>query len=142
MSYLNTKQALLTQLVGNLPTGVSDTDIAFENRRFDPAGKPIWLAAYFIPVSSESTGKTLSSSNEQRGIFQISVYVSVNDDENYDDVQLGVLVELATAFRYNTQMSFSNQNVHALDCNINAGSESGGWYKRDFTLDYLTFSGK
>ena len=50
MSYLKTKQACITHLVNNLPSGVTDTDIAFENKKFNPANKPLWLAAYFIPT--------------------------------------------------------------------------------------------
>ena len=141
MSYLNTKQALITHLVNNLPTGISVGDVAFENKKLDPANKSLWLAAYFIPVSTEAMGKTPASGDENRGIFQISVFVAINGVE-YDNAQLTAIDELTSAFKYNTQMVYTTQTVQALETTVNTGTESEAWYQRDISINYLTFSNR
>lgn len=139
MSYLDSKQALVTHLINNLPSGLTTADVAFENRRFDPANKPLWLAAYFIPASTEMMGKSITDSDEQRGIFQVSVFVALNSDE-FDTAQLTAIDELITAFKYNTQMVYNTQTVSALESTVNTGSESEAYYQRDISINYLTFS--
>ena len=139
MSYLNTKQAFLTYLLSNLPTGLTVDDVAFENKDFDPSNKELWVAAYFIPVSSEAMSQSDSGSDEQRGIFQVSVFVPLNSDA-YDNKQLEAIDEITTAFRYNTKLVYNTQTVELLDTAINAGSESEAWYQRDISINYLTFS--
>ena len=139
MSYTETKQAFINHLLANLPTGLTDDDVAFENRRFDPANKPLWLAAYFIPATTEMMGKSSTDNDEQRGIFQISVFVTLNSDE-FDTAQLTAIDELITAFKYNTQMVYNTQTVSALESTVNTGSESEAYYQRDISINYLTFS--
>ena len=139
MSYFKTKRAMTTHLLANLPTGLTGDDLAFENHKFVPANKPLWLAAYFIPVSTESVGKTDASSDENRGIFQVSVFVKLNSDQ-FDEVQLKAIDELIIAFRYNTQATFDSQTVQILESTVNNGSESESWYQRDISIGYLTFS--
>ncbi len=141
MSYLNSKQACITHLINNLPSGLTTADIAFENRKFDPSGKDLWLAAYFIPVSTEMMGKSATDKDEQRGIFQISVFVSLNSEE-FDNAQLTAIDELISAFKYNTQMVYNTQTVQTLESTVNTGSESEAWYQRDISVSYLTFSSR
>ena len=141
MSYLNTKQACITHLINNLPSGLTTADIAFENRKFDPSGKDLWLAAYFIPASTEMMGKSATDKDEQRGIFQISVFVSLNSEE-FDNAQLTAIDELISAFKYNTQMVYNTQTVTTLESTVNTGSESEAWYQRDISVSYLTFSSR
>ena len=93
MSYFETKRAMTTQLLNNLPSGVTSNYVAFENYKFDPANKSLWLAAYFIPASTENMGKTDASGDEQRGIFQISVFVALNSND-FDKAQLEAIDEL------------------------------------------------
>jgi hypothetical protein len=141
MSYLNSKQACITHLVNNLPSGLTTADVAFENKKFDPSSKSLWLAAYFVPASTEATGQSNSMDDEQRGIFQISVFVSLNSND-YDNTQLSAIDELISAFRYNTQMVYNTQTVQVLESTVNAGSESEAWYQRDISVNYLTFSNR
>ena len=72
----------------SINTSISDTgdDVAFENYKFDPANKDLWLAAYFIPATTEAMGKTDASGDEQRGIFQISVFIALGNV--FDETQL------------------------------------------------------
>lgn len=141
MSYLDTKQAFITYLLANLPTGLTSDDVAFENHKFDPSNKPLWLAAYFIPASSEMMGKSISDMDEQRGIFQVSVFVAINDNE-FDNTQLQAIDEILSKFRYNTSLVYNTQTVDILNSDVNSGSESEAWYQRDISINYLTFSNR
>ena len=139
MSYINTRDALITQLLATPITGVSADDIAFENNKFDPANKSLWLSASFIPASSLSTGKTLASSDEQRGIFQVSVFCPINNG-SYDNLLLTAIDEILAGFRDTTSVSYLDQNVSILESTVTNGSESEAWFKRDISINYLTFS--
>lgn len=138
MSYFKTKQALLTQLLGASIPNITSDDIAFENKDFDPACKDLWLACFFIPATTESTGKTFESSDEGRGIWQISVFVSLNN-QSYDNVQLQTIDALRSAFYYGSSTVYNSQKVDILDSTVNNGIENESWFKRDLSINYLTF---
>ncbi len=135
MSYLDTKQAFLTQL----RTVVNVNDLAFENNRFDPKNKSLWFAAYFLPVSSEMMGKTSASGDEQRGIFQVSVFVPVNGFES-SNTQLQAIDDVLSGFIYNTSIVYNEQRVDILSSTVNNGTESEAWFQRDISINYLTFT--
>tara|TARA_R110000868_G_scaffold203244_2_gene451082 strand:- start:2751 stop:3167 length:417 start_codon:yes stop_codon:yes gene_type:complete len=135
MSYLKVKKAILTKLL----TVVSASDLALENKKFDPSNKELWYAAYFLPTSSETMGKTSASSDEQRGIFQVSVFVNINRFD-YDDSQLTAIDAILSAFTYNTNLVYNGQKIDILNSEVNSGSESEAWYQRDISINYLTFS--
>lgn len=135
MSYLKVKKALLTKLL----TAVSVNDLALENKKFDPSNKSLWYAAYFLPSSSETMGKTSASSDEQRGIFQVSVFIDINRFD-YDDSELQAIDNILSTFTYNTSLVYNGQKVDILNSDVNSGSESEAWYQRDISINYLTFS--
>ncbi|HHZ69304.1 MAG TPA: hypothetical protein EYN54_03265 [Methylococcaceae bacterium] len=142
MSYLNSKQACITHLINNLPSGLTTADVAFENKTFDPSNKDLWLAAYFIPVSTEAMGQSAASGDEQRGIFQVSVFIPIGGKHGDDNAQLSAIDQLISAFKYNTQMVYTTQTVQVLSSTVNTGSESESWYQRDISINYLTFSNR
>tara|TARA_R110000803_G_scaffold20685_4_gene53038 strand:+ start:1181 stop:1597 length:417 start_codon:yes stop_codon:yes gene_type:complete len=135
MSYLKVKKALLTKLL----TAVSVNDLALENKKFDPSNKSLWYAAYFLPTSTDSMGKTSASSDEQRGIFQVSVFIDINRFD-YDYSQLQAIDNILAAFTYNTSLVYNGQKVDILSSDVNSGLESGAWYQRNISINYLTFS--
>ena len=139
MSYFKTKQALITQLLGASIPNITSGDIAFENKDFDPANKSLWLACYFIPATADSMGKTSASSDEQRGVFQVSVFTSLNNND-YDNAQLQTIDSILSAFQYNSSTVYNNQNVDILESTVNNGTENESWFKRDISINYLTFS--
>jgi hypothetical protein len=97
------------------------------------------LACYFIPATSESLGKTLDSSDEQRGIFQVSVFVAL-DDGQYDNLQLQVVDDILAGFRYSTSTVYNSQQVDILDSTVNNGTENEAYFKRDISINYLAFN--
>lgn len=137
MSYLDTKQALVKQLTD--AAIVPNSSIAFENKKFDPKNKALWLAAYFIPATEDSMGKTSESSDEQRGIFQVSVFVKKNS-KDFDNLQLSTIDTIKSTFSYNSSSVYNGQQVDILEATINNGTENESWYKRDVSINYLTFS--
>ena len=141
MSQLNIKQAFISHLINNLPTGVSVNDVAFENKKFNPKNKDLWLAAYYIPATSDMMGKSATDRDEERGLYQVSVFVPLNSD-NYDNVQLQAIDELKSAFSYNAELVYNDQIVSVLDSETNAGVESESWFQRDLTINFLTFTNR
>ncbi len=137
MSYLNTKQALIQQL----KTVASVDDVAFENKEFNPEGKQFWYAAYFRPATSESNGKTLESSDLQYGFFQVSVFVPRNLD-SFDNLIYEKTDLILGAFKETTSVSYNGQIVDILDHGLNDNSSQESWFRKDITINYLTFSEK
>jgi hypothetical protein len=139
MSYFKTKQALITQLLAASIPNITSDDIAFENKDFDPSNKSLWLACYFIPATTGSMGKTPASSDEQRGVFQVSVFASLNNND-YDNAQLQTIDSILSAFQYNSGTVYNTQTVDILESTVNNGIENESWFKRDISINYLTFS--
>ena len=137
MSYLDTKQALITKLIATSITGITSADIAYENNDFDPAGKAKYIAAYFIPATSDTTGKESGALQEQRGIFQVTVFIRLNSG-NYDNDQLQIIDDILAGFQYNSVTVYNAQTVCILESTVNSGSENESWFKRDISIDYLT----
>jgi len=141
MSYLDTKQALITQFLSATITDLTADDIAYQNKFFDPSGKALWVSLSFIPATSEMMGKTTTDKNEDRGIFQVSVFVSL-DNLDYDNVQLQAIDEVLTGFQYNSFTVYNEQQVDILNSTVNQGRESDAWFQRDISINYLTFSNR
>lgn len=137
MSYLDTKQALIQQLL--TASGITNADIAFENKKFDPANKSFWLAAYFMPATTGILGKTSVSGDEQRGVFQVSVFTELNST-NFDNDQLTKIDTVLSAFQFGTSTVYNGQQVDILSSTVNNGTENESWFKRDISVNYLTFS--
>ena len=143
MSRLDTKQALITHLLANLPTGVTGADVAYENQQppFIPEGKGLWVSTSFHEASSESTGQSTLNGNEQRGFLQIDINVPITSN-GYDNQLLSSVDELSSAFKYGTTIVYNAQKVDILDSASPASFVSDAWYKRIISINYLTFSNK
>jgi len=141
MSYLDTKQALITQFLSATITDLTADDIAYQNKFFDPSGKALWVSLSFIPATSEMMGKTTTDKNEDRGVFQVSVFVSL-DNLDYDNAQLQAIDEVLTGFQYNSFTVYNEQQVDILNSTVNQGRESDAWFQRDISINYLTFSNR
>ena len=136
MSYLNTKQALINLL---LDTNIPNDNMEFENKSFNPFSKDFYISVSLLPASTEMMGKTTESGDEQRGIFQISVYIK-RDVDSYDNDQLGYIDDILSVFKYNTKTEFESQVVSILSSEVSAGLYNDSWFKRDVSINYLTFS--
>ena len=138
MSYHDTRQALVTQLLAASIPNITVEDIAIENDTFDPKGKDLWLAFYFIPATDDILGKSPGSSNEQKGIFQVSVFVALNSG-SYDLIQLQTIDAILSAFQFNSSTVYNSQKVDILESTVNNGVENDSWFKRDISICISTF---
>ena len=143
MSRLNTSGALVTHLLANLPTGVTSDDVVYPNslELFNPAGKDIWLEYLYDEATSEATGKTNASSNEQRGFFQIDVNVPIHN-RNYTNDLLQAIDELSSSFMFGSELLYNGQTVTILDASSPVSSVNGAWYRKLITINYTTFSAR
>ena len=140
MSTLDTFSALTTRLVATTIPGINTaTDIAYPNDSFDPTGKSQWLACYFQPATSEMLGKSSTSSDDDRGFFQVSVFTK-RDPGGSIGGSLAIVDAIKDSFVYNTSLTYNNQNVDILDSVPQQAREVDGWYQQDISINYLTFS--
>ena len=137
MSYFDTRQALIQRLINTSITGITAADISYENSDFDPKGKSKFIAGYFIPATSETTGKELAAIQERRGIFQISVYVKLDSGQS-DTAQLQIIDDILSGFAYGSVEVYNGQTINILESTVNSGSENEAWFKRDVSTTYLT----
>tara|TARA_R110000823_G_scaffold274081_1_gene393046 strand:- start:1043 stop:1462 length:420 start_codon:yes stop_codon:yes gene_type:complete len=137
MSYFDTRQALIQRLINTSITGITAADISYENSDFDPKGKSKFIAGYFIPATSETTGKELAAIQERRGIFQISVYVKLDSGQS-DTAQLQMIDDILSGFAYGSVEVYNGQTINILESTVNSGSENEAWFKRDVSINYLT----
>lgn len=137
MSYFDTRQALIQRLINTSITGITAADVSYENSDFDPKGKSKFIAGYFIPATSETTGKELAAIQERRGIFQISVYVKLDSGQS-DTAQLQMIDDILSGFAYGSVEVYNGQTINILESTVNSGSENEAWFKRDVSINYLT----
>ena len=137
MSYFDTRQALIQRLINTSITGITAADISYENSDFDPKGKSKFIAGYFIPATSETTGKELAAIQERRGIFQVSVYVKLDSGKS-DTAQLQMIDDILSGFAYGSAEVYNGQTINILESTVNSGSENEAWFKRDVSITYLT----
>ena len=137
MSYFDTRQALIQRLINTSITGITAADISYENSDFDPKGKSKFIAGYFIPATSETTGKELAAIQERRGIFQVSVYVKLDSGQS-DTAQLQIIDDILSGFAYGSVEVYNGQTINILESTVNSGSENEAWFKRDVSINYLT----
>lgn len=151
MSDTNTLSALRTLLLATTITDIKSSDISFIDppEAFQPEGKQIWIDEDFLPASSESTGKTKASSNEDRGIYQLTVYIPLLKGDY--GVSLSTAVdEIKAGFFYGETTEHNNQKVDILEVvaqGVTSAVAQGvtsndAWSRRVITINYLTFSDK
>ncbi len=132
MSQLSIRNSLLTKL-----ETLAITDIAYENAGFDPTGKDDFMAAYFIPATSDSCGKTSASSDDERGIFRVSVFIKSNA-KTFDNRQLEIIDTLKQTY-YNGVVI---DDVQIGEVTIAQPVIDGAHYRRDVNIDYTSFQSR
>lgn len=137
MSYLNTRKALITKITSATIANITNSDIAFENDDFDPKGKQVWLAVYFSPVDSQPQGKQSDDSELNTGFFQVSVFITVNNND-FDIMQLETVDSVLSAFKNSDVAVYQDRVVNILNSTVNQGRVADKWFQRDITINYLT----
>jgi hypothetical protein len=141
MSYLDTRQALITQFLATSVTGLTSDNVASDNEFFDPTNKLLWAMLTVIPATSEAMGKTTVDKNEDRGILQVSIFVAVNTKDR-SILSATAVDEVRAGFQYNSNTVYNGQQVDILDITINQGRVTEAWFQTDISINYLTFSNR
>ena len=141
MSYLNTRQALITQFLAATVTGLNVADIATDNEFFDPTDKSLWVMLTVIPASSNAMGKATTDKNEDRGILQVSVFIPVNFKDR-SILSATAVDEIRSGFQFNSYTVYNEQQVSIQDINVNQGRVTESWFQTDISINYLTFSNR
>tara|TARA_R110000851_G_scaffold167578_1_gene313256 strand:- start:1109 stop:1537 length:429 start_codon:yes stop_codon:yes gene_type:complete len=139
MSDLDTTQALITKFIATTVTGLTDSDIDTELDFFDPKGKSIFVKLINIPATSTAMGKSSTDKNEERGIFQVSIFIPMTT-KNRRIVMSTAADQVKAGFQFNSTTVYNGQLVTILDSTLNQGRESESWFQRDVSINYLTFS--
>ena len=141
MSYLNTRQALVTQFLATTVTGLNVADIATDNEFFDPTDKSLWVMLTVIPASSNAMGKATTDKNEDRGYLQVSVFIPVNFKDR-SILSATAVDEIRTGFQFNSSTVYNGQQVSIQDTTVNQGRVTESWFQTDISINYLTFSNR
>mgnify|MGYP003645940426 CR=1 FL=1 len=141
MSYLNTRQALITQFLATTVTGLTVADIATDNEFFDPANRSLWAMLTVIPATSDAMGKGSTDTNEDRGILQVSVFVPVNIKDR-SILSATAVDEIRAGFQFNTATVYNGQQVSIQNITVNQGRVTEAWFQTDISINYLTFSNR
>ncbi len=131
---IDTYKALITKLLSLTITDITSADIAWDNAGFDPANKPAWLAAYYIPATIDTEAKDQTAISE-RGIFQITVNVTVND--GYNTKALTIAQDVLDGFASGIVCEYNGVKVQTLGATSATPINGGGWYQIPLSINYV-----
>lgn len=126
--------SLRNDLIAALKTALPGMAINYENQKFDTDAVSEYVSTHYIPVTSESMGKTFASPDEWRGVFQVSVFIRLNSD-TFDNRQLEIVDELQDVFFTNAQLG----EAFIESAELNQGASESGWFKRDLSINYISY---
>jgi hypothetical protein len=129
MSQLQIRNSLLGALIT-----ADIAPIAYENGSFDPTGLSEFLAAYYVPATSDSMGKTKASSDDEKGFLKVSVFVESNSGV-YDTRQIAIIDELKKVFFFGGIID----NVQIDSVVINQTQPDGAHFRRDVYINYISY---
>jgi hypothetical protein len=62
------------------------------------------------------------------------------NSDAYDNAQLTAIDEILSGFRYTSSTVYNGTTVDILESTVNNGTENESWFKRDISINYLTFN--
>ena len=130
MNLLDVRNALVQAVIDN-----TTVPIAYENSEFDPVGLDAFISTHFMPATSEAMGKLQDSNDDERGVFQISVFVKSNADD-YDNQQWAIILGFKSIFFNSAVIG----GVEIKEVTTNSGYPVESWYKRDISINYIAFT--
>ena len=136
MSQLSIRDALLSQSITTL-TPLIGSNLVYENKNFNPEGLDAWASFHFVPATSETMGKTASSSDDERGFIQLSIYIKANA-LTFDNQQLSIIDSIKKDFYYGAIIG----ETSILEVTLNNGYTVESWFKRDLTINYTSYQSR
>lgn len=138
MSEYNALQALRTILQSSNVVPAGDTSYIDPPEAFDPSGKSLWVDEAFMPATSESTGKTKASSDEDRGVYQIAVYAPLMS-RDYGAAVSAAVKTIKSAFYYGASEVYNGTKVDILEVTAQGQVEDEAWVRRIISVNYLNY---
>lgn len=132
MSYFDTRQGLFKHLIDS----AIFSELFFENSIDEPT-QDLSAVCYFIPATSESVGKSETSADDRRGIFQVSIYSKKGE---FDNDLLVKCDEVSSLFKWGTKISYNGLDIFIQDSTLNEGAEAEGYFRRDLSINYMTLA--
>jgi hypothetical protein len=131
--------ALIQRLTTSSITDIDLSDIAFDNADFDPKNKDAWLSTNFIPVERGGSNKTAMSA-EDTGLFQVDVFVPLNDatggTKRYNLRALEIVTDILSAFPEHDTITYNDTKVEIEESTFAAPLISESWYQIPLTINY------
>lgn len=131
--------ALIQRLTTASITDIDASDIAYDNSDFDPKDKDAWLSTNFIPVERGGSSKTALSA-EDAGLFQVDVFVPLNDatggSKRYNLRALEIVTDVLSAFPEHDTITYNGTNVEIEESTFAAPLISESWYQIPITINY------
>ena len=117
--------------------------IAYENNQFEPSSAIAFIAPFYLPETSEGLGKTFASSDEERGTYQVSVFIQSNALNSsglsvFDTLQLEIIDQVKAVFYTHAFVG----NVYIESAEVGAGSVEDGWFKRDVSINWISYQSR
>jgi hypothetical protein len=120
----------------------SSSDIAWENIKFNPANKLLWLQENYLPIAE---GRVTSLGDDLEGIFQYTINIPINDIAGdtvavETGVALGSLFassEVITTTNYKTSIAFTKCSFQG-ELNDSVGSRAL-WYSYIVDIQFRSF---
>lgn len=142
MSLLAIRNTLLTPIYDAVEAstvdGITQDAIAYENEAFNPEGFDKWLYVYVLPAESISLGQGSNSSDEERGILQISVYIKQNLP-NMDLGQWTTIDDILDVYKRNSESTYVGTKVTFEDHSVSSGRADGSFFVRDISINYFSY---
>jgi hypothetical protein len=139
MSDYNILQSLREIYATATTTTSTNTSYIDPPEVFKSEGKHLWFHEGFIPASSESLGKTKQSSDEERGIYQITVYTPLNVGD-YGKSMSDAISAIKSVFYNGATNVYLGQKVDILEVTTQGVAQNEAWVRRVISINYLTYT--
>ena len=130
MGSITLRDSLLNGVKGVIPID----NIATENTKFNPNALNYFVAAFYMPATVEALGKQKPSRDDWRGVFQVSIFVKLNAID-YDNQQLQIADDLKSTFFVGAEIG----EAFIESAELNQGGTEDGWFKRDLSINYISY---
>ena len=134
MSSITLRDSLANGVLSALPSFHPEDDISYENKEFNAGGLERFVALFYIPATVEALGKSKPSADDWRGVFQVSIFVKLNAID-YDNQQLQIADDLKSTFFVGATVG----EAFIESAELNQGTIEDGWFKRDLSINYISY---
>ena len=139
MSDYNILQALRGVYATATTTTNSNTSYIDPPEVFEGEGRDLWFHEGFIPATSESLGKLSTDTDEERGVYQITVYTPLNVGD-YGKSMSDAISAIKDVFYNGATNVYLGQKVDIMEVTAQGVAQNEAWVRRVISINYLTIS--